>query len=72
MKFLLDMGISPEMSSILKGLGHEAVHLHEEGLETLPDPAILEKARDQGYVLLTHDLDFAELVAASRAKLPAW
>lgn len=71
MRFLLDMGISPEMSSVLKDLGHEAVHLHEEGLETLPDPAILEKARDQGYVLLTHDLDFAELVAASGARLPS-
>lgn len=36
MKFLLDMGISHEMSGILRNLGHEAVHLHEEGLDTLP------------------------------------
>jgi predicted nuclease of predicted toxin-antitoxin system len=71
MKFLLDMGISPEMSSILRGFGHDAVHLHEEGLDTLLDPAILEKARDQGYILLTHDLDFADLVAASGARLPS-
>jgi predicted nuclease of predicted toxin-antitoxin system len=71
MKFLLDMGISPEMSIVLRDLGHEAVHLHEEGLETLPDSAILEKARDQGHVILTHDLDFADLVAASGARLPS-
>lgn len=71
MKFLLDMGISPEMSPVLRRLGHEAVHLHELGLDTLPDPAILEKTREEGYILLTHDLDFAELVAASGARLPS-
>jgi predicted nuclease of predicted toxin-antitoxin system len=71
MKFLLDMGISPEMLPVLRRLGHQAVHLHELGLDTLPDPAILEKAREEGYILLTHDLDFAELVAASGARLPS-
>jgi predicted nuclease of predicted toxin-antitoxin system len=71
MKFLLDMGISPEMSGVLRSFGHDAVHLHDEGLDTLPDLAILEKARDEGHVLLTHDLDFADLVAASGARLPS-
>lgn len=71
MKFLLDMGISPEAGDFLRGLGYEATHLHDEGLERLPDPSILVKAREQGYVLLTHDLDFPELVAASRASLPS-
>lgn len=71
MKFLLDMGISPEAGEFLRSLGFEAVHLHEEGLDTLPDPLILEKARQQGFVLLTHDLDFPELVAASGAILPS-
>jgi predicted nuclease of predicted toxin-antitoxin system len=71
MKFLLDMGISPEMSGIIRNLGHEATHLHEEGLDTLPDPAILEKARNEERVILTHDLDFADLVAASGDRLPS-
>jgi predicted nuclease of predicted toxin-antitoxin system len=71
MKFLLDMGISPEAAAFLRGLGYEATHLHDEGLDTLPDPSILVKAREHGYVLLTHDLDFPELVAASRAALPS-
>jgi predicted nuclease of predicted toxin-antitoxin system len=70
MKFLLDMGISPETGSFLTGLGYEAVHLHEKGLDTLPDPSILEMAREEGHVILTHDLDFPELVAASGARLP--
>lgn len=71
MKFLLDMGISPETGRFLRGIGDEAVHLHERGLDTLPDPLILQMAREQGYVLLAQDLDFPELVAASGAHLPS-
>lgn len=71
MKFLADMGISPKTVAFLNDLGQEAVHLHDEGLERLPDPDILEKARHEGRVLLTHDLDFGELVAASGARLPS-
>ncbi|MES1244108.1 MAG: DUF5615 family PIN-like protein [Acidobacteriota bacterium] len=44
MKFLLDMGISPEAGAFLRRLGFEATHLHAEGLDTLPDPSILVKA----------------------------
>jgi predicted nuclease of predicted toxin-antitoxin system len=60
MKFLADMGISPRTVTFLRELGHEAVHLHEEGLERLGDTAILAKARKEGRILLTHDLDFGE------------
>ena len=71
MKFLLDMGILPELVSKFRFSGYDAVHLHDEGLGTLPDPDILRKAATEQYVLLTHDLDFAELVAASGARLPS-
>ena len=40
MKFLADMGVSPVTVGFLRGLGHEAVHLHEEGLDRLPDTSI--------------------------------
>lgn len=71
MKFLADMGISPRSVAYLRGLGHDAVHLHEEGLGRMPDPTILRKAHDEGRVLLTNDLDFGELMAASGAVLPS-
>jgi predicted nuclease of predicted toxin-antitoxin system len=32
---------------------------------------ILEKARKEGHILLTHDLDFGDLLAASGADLPS-
>jgi len=71
MNFLLDMGISPKTVSFLKSLGYDAMHLHQEGLEKLSDSKILEKARVDGSILITHDLDFGDLLAASDARLPS-
>jgi predicted nuclease of predicted toxin-antitoxin system len=65
------MGISPRVVSALREQGHEAVHLQEQGLGKMPDGEILAKARAEGRVLLTHDLDFGELLAASGGKLPS-
>ena len=70
MRFLADMGISPKTAAFLRSLGHDAVHLHDQGLDGLEDPAILAKAREEGRILLTHDLDFGELIAVSGAMLP--
>lgn len=71
MKFLADMGISPRTVDFLRGIGYDATHLHEEGLDRMPDSDILTKARRERCVLLTHDLDFGELVATSEARLPS-
>lgn len=71
MNFLADMGISPKTVRYLSGRGHDAIHLAELGLHRLPDPDILDLARDQERILLTHDLDFGELMAFSKATLPS-
>lgn len=71
MKFLANMGISPDTVKFLRDLGYEAVHLHEEGLDRLPDPDILRKARREECVLLTSDLDFGELLAHGGEALPS-
>jgi len=33
MRFLADMEISPKVVELLRSQGHDALHLHEEGLE---------------------------------------
>jgi predicted nuclease of predicted toxin-antitoxin system len=71
MRFLADMGISPKTIAYLRSLNQDAVHLHEEGLDRLSDYDILLKARNENRILLTHDLDFAELVAASQNRTPS-
>ena len=71
MKFLADMGISPKTVAHLRQKGFDAVHLHELGLDRLPDDKIMAKANIENYVVLTHDLDFAGLLAASRDAMPS-
>jgi predicted nuclease of predicted toxin-antitoxin system len=71
MKFLADMGISPHVVEELRQKGHNATHLLDEGLYRMTDGDILEKARQEKCVLLTHDLDFGELLAASGGNLPS-
>jgi predicted nuclease of predicted toxin-antitoxin system len=69
-KFLADMGMSPKTMAFLQALGHDAVHLSDQGLARLPDPGMVEKARQEGRRVLVHDLGCGELVAASGATLP--
>lgn len=55
----------------LRDAGHDAVHLVERGLSELGDSDILRLAREEERVLLVHDLDFSDLVAASQGKVPS-
>lgn len=65
------MGISPRVVEELRQKGFDAVHLLDEGLQRMTDGDILEKARQENCVPLTHDLDFGELLAASGGNLPS-
>ena len=71
MKFLADMGISPRVVLSLRKQGHDATHLQEQGLGRMADAEILAKALQEKRILLTHDLDFGELLAASGGNLPS-
>ncbi|MFZ5820306.1 MAG: DUF5615 family PIN-like protein [Chloroflexota bacterium] len=71
MKFLADMGISPRVVEELRQMGHDAVHLVEQGWNRMVDGDILQKARQEDRIVLTHDLDFGELLAASGGTLPS-
>lgn len=65
MRFLADMGVARSVVRWLRENEHEAIHLLDEGLERLDDREIFAKASREGRVLLTFDLDFAEIVTAS-------
>jgi predicted nuclease of predicted toxin-antitoxin system len=43
----------------------------DRGLHELGDPDILKLARKEERILLVHDLDFSDLVAASRGEVPS-
>jgi predicted nuclease of predicted toxin-antitoxin system len=71
MRFLADMGISPHTVRFLRQSGHDAVHLHDLAFDRLDDASVLAWARQQARTLLTHDLDFGELMAVSASALPS-
>lgn len=71
MKFLADMGISTGTLAALRESGHDAVHARELGLARATDATILERAQLEGSVVLTVDLDFGQLLAASGQGTPS-
>ncbi len=71
MKFLLDMGLARRTAATLQSAGHDAIHLRDQGLQRLEDHQIIAKAQREGRVILTHDLDFGQLIALSQASLPS-
>lgn len=70
MQFLADMGVSPRTVH-LRNAGHDVLDLRDHGLERLPDAEILNRARLEARIVLTHDLDFGDLLAASGDALPS-
>lgn len=71
MKFLGDMGVSQTVINTLRNSGYDAIHLRDEKLQKLPDENIILKAKDEGRIILTFDLDFGELLAFSGDSLPS-
>jgi predicted nuclease of predicted toxin-antitoxin system len=65
------MGVSMTTVQALRDHDDDAVHLRELGLQTLSDDAILAKALDESRIVLTFDLDFGDLLAASGAQTPS-
>lgn len=71
MKLLIDMNLSPRWVSILVEAGFEAVHWSMLGRSNAPDTEIMAFAKANGYVVLTHDLDFGSILAATHGEKPS-
>ncbi|MGQ0848904.1 MAG: DUF5615 family PIN-like protein [Actinomycetota bacterium] len=71
MKLLLDMNLSPTWVRFLEENGFEAAHWSTIGEPTATDAVIMGWARDRGFVVITHDLDFSALLAFTEAVGPS-
>jgi predicted nuclease of predicted toxin-antitoxin system len=69
MRFLADMGVSQQVVEWLRTKGHDAIHLRDEGLQRLPNGEIFQKAGREQRIVLTFDLDFGEILAASGGQI---
>src|ERR1700759_793096 len=71
MKVLIDMGLSPEWRKTFESHGIEARHWSEIGNPRAEDREILSWAREHGFIVFTHDLDFGHLLALTHAAGPS-
>ena len=71
MKIVIDMHLSPEWVPFLVGGGHTVTHWSSVGSHRATDREILTWARERQQVLLTHDLDFGAILAATSAAAPS-
>lgn len=71
MNILLDMNLSPRLCPLLVGAGHDARHWSDTGRYNAPDTEIMEWAREHGFAVVTNDLDFGSILAATGASAPS-
>jgi predicted nuclease of predicted toxin-antitoxin system len=70
-KLLVDMNLSPSWIERLARHGFEAVHWSTVGAASAPDYEILTWANEHHFVLVTNDLDFSSILAASARATPS-
>jgi predicted nuclease of predicted toxin-antitoxin system len=71
MKLLVDMNLSPRWIRLLSDSGFEAAHWSVIGPANAPDTEIMAFAAANEYVVLTHDLDFGSILAATHGEKPS-
>jgi predicted nuclease of predicted toxin-antitoxin system len=60
-KLLFDHNVSPRLVRRLVDLHPDASHVSVLGLDTASDAEVWERARAEGYTIVTKDSDFADL-----------
>ena len=71
MKVLVDMNLSPSWIALLERHGFSAIHWSAVGKGSEPDSVVLGWARENDYMLFTHDLDFGAILASTKASGPS-
>jgi len=71
MKLLVDMNLSPRWIALLRNSGWETVHWSSVGKATARDTEIMAFAAEKDYVVLTHDMDFSAILAATHGEKPS-
>lgn len=65
MTILIDVNLSPMWVPFFEKHGTAAIYWTDVGRMDAPDAEIMQFAAERGHVLMTHDLDFAAMIAAS-------
>jgi predicted nuclease of predicted toxin-antitoxin system len=65
------MNLSPKWVSVLNTFGWRSIHWSSVGRPTATDSELMDFAREHGYVVLTHDLDFSTILAVTHGEKPS-
>ena len=68
---LLDMCVDRRVEPLLSAQGHDTVHVGDLGMARAPDMEVMARALADGRVVVTHDSDFAAILARSGADRPS-
>lgn len=71
MRLLIDMNLSPRWVDLFAKAGIDAVHWSTLGAPDAKDADIMAFAKTNGYVVLTHDLDFSAILATTHGEKPS-
>jgi predicted nuclease of predicted toxin-antitoxin system len=70
-KLLVDMNLSPRWVERLNAAGFVAIHWSQVGRMDALDSEIMAYAASHDYVVVTHDLDFSAILAATQGIKPS-
>jgi predicted nuclease of predicted toxin-antitoxin system len=71
LKLLFDMNLTPRFAEFFRQRGADAQHWSALGNPDASDQEIMEYATENGYVVVTLDLDFSAILAATQALSPS-
>ena len=71
MRFLIDMNLSPRWIPVLQSEGWDAVHWCQIGSFNAPDADLMAWALAEQRIVLTNDLDFGAILAATNSNAPS-
>jgi predicted nuclease of predicted toxin-antitoxin system len=71
MRFIVDMNLSPKWVGFLESSGIDAQHWSDIGPVNAGDPEIMAYAKVHSYYVLTSDLDFGAILAATGGDAPS-
>ena len=65
------MNLSPEWVGLLRESGIDAIHWSKLGEANAPDKMLFDRARTEGWAILTQDLDFSQILFETGANGPS-
>lgn len=71
MKLLLDMNLPPKLAETLTDSGILSAHWHTIGTPDATDEEIISHAKQNDFVVVTHDLDFSAILSVTHGQKPS-